>query len=79
MIETSVTLASLLNLKVVAEGVETHGDWNLVAEAGCDVAQGFLIAKPMPADSLRAWYGEWLGGAFGRLNRAGPGASDPAH
>jgi len=52
ILESSVLLARKLNMKIVAEGVETEADWNLVAELGCDQVQGYYIAKPMPADQL---------------------------
>lgn len=61
LIETSVDMAHRLNLRTVAEGVETVEDWDTVARLGCDVAQGFFIAKPMPADELIDWYAGWLG------------------
>jgi EAL domain-containing protein (putative c-di-GMP-specific phosphodiesterase class I)/ActR/RegA family two-component response regulator len=48
-VETSVRLAKELGLKVVAEGVETHEMWDLLADLGVDEAQGYLIARPMPA------------------------------
>ena len=38
-------------------GVETVEDWKLLRSLGCDIAQGYLIAKPMPADALLAWTG----------------------
>jgi len=39
----------------VAEGVETQADWKILAELGCDVAQGYFIAKPMPAEEFQEW------------------------
>jgi EAL domain-containing protein (putative c-di-GMP-specific phosphodiesterase class I) len=48
-VETSVRLAKELGLKVVAEGVETHDMWDLLADLGVDEAQGYLVARPMPA------------------------------
>jgi len=59
ILESSVLLAKNLDMKVVAEGVETEEDWNLVTELGCDQVQGYYIAKPMPADQLYEWLGQW--------------------
>ena len=52
MIETSLDLARKLGLGVVAEGVETEDEWQLLAQLGCDVAQGYLISPPVPGEQL---------------------------
>lgn len=43
----------------MAEGVETAEAWNCLAELGCDVAQGYLISRPMPAGQLEQWQRGW--------------------
>jgi diguanylate cyclase (GGDEF)-like protein/PAS domain S-box-containing protein len=50
-----VNLAQSLHLKVVAEGVETVAQRNLLAELGCDHLQGYLISRPIPANELLTW------------------------
>ncbi|MCG8378912.1 MAG: EAL domain-containing response regulator [Proteobacteria bacterium] len=55
IVESSIELAKKLNLRTVAEGVETVGDWNLVAELGCDRVQGYYLAKPMFVDEFESW------------------------
>jgi EAL domain-containing protein (putative c-di-GMP-specific phosphodiesterase class I) len=60
---SSVQLARQLNLVSVAEGVETGSEWQLLEETGCDVAQGYLIARPMPAEAVQSWAGDWAGSA----------------
>ena len=50
-----VQLAHALNLVVVAEGVETRAQFDLVATVGCDAVQGYLVARPMRPDALQAW------------------------
>jgi EAL domain-containing protein (putative c-di-GMP-specific phosphodiesterase class I) len=57
--DTSATLAKQLKMHIVAEGVEDRADWNFVRQSGCDVAQGFFIAKPMPAEQLAEWIEDW--------------------
>lgn len=59
VIRSSVELARKLNMSVVAEGVETAEDWSLVLASGCDIGQGYFIARPMPADSVQSWVHSW--------------------
>ncbi len=47
MIESSVAVAKGMGIKSVAEGIETEAEWKAVKELGCDVAQGYFVAKPM--------------------------------
>jgi diguanylate cyclase (GGDEF)-like protein len=51
----TTTLGRNLGLRVVAEGVETPRSWQRLEEYGCHMAQGYLIARPMPADHLAGW------------------------
>ncbi|HTE14736.1 MAG TPA: EAL domain-containing protein [Burkholderiales bacterium] len=55
----SVILAKQLNMSIVTEGVEDRADWDFVRRSGCDIAQGYFIAKPMPAEDLRDWIKGW--------------------
>lgn len=50
LVSTIITLAHSLNLKVVAEGVETEEQSNLLISLNCDEMQGFLFSKPVPTD-----------------------------
>lgn len=50
-----VSLAHTLRLATIAEGIETHEQASYLREIGCDVGQGYLLAHPMPADTLREW------------------------
>jgi diguanylate cyclase (GGDEF)-like protein len=50
-----VRLGHSLKLTVTAEGVETAGELELVRSVGCDLAQGYLIARPMPAAEFDRW------------------------
>ncbi len=50
--EAIIVMAHKLGLKVIAEGVETEGQRRLLADAGCDYAQGYLFARPMPPEEF---------------------------
>ena len=52
IVNTCISLAHNLNLKVVAEGVEIEGQAAMLKQLGCDQAQGFLYSPPVPADQL---------------------------
>ncbi len=58
IVRATVVLAHDLGLKVVAEGVENQTTWNRLAVLGCDVAQGYHISKPLPAEQFKAWLDE---------------------
>lgn len=53
--EISILLAHRLGMRTVAEGIETEDDYERLAELGCDIGQGFLIAKPMRSQHLLDW------------------------
>lgn len=59
MFDSSLALARKLGMSVVAEGVEDKADWDFVRKAGCETAQGYFIAKPMPANDLPGWMRSW--------------------
>ena len=52
--EAIIAMAHKMGMQVVAEGVETQAQWNKLADIGCDMAQGYFIAKPMPLETLLA-------------------------
>jgi EAL domain-containing protein (putative c-di-GMP-specific phosphodiesterase class I) len=55
IVRSIVDLARDLNLRVVAEGIETRDVLERLAALGCDVGQGYLISRPAPAAELTAW------------------------
>ncbi|MEI7759370.1 MAG: EAL domain-containing response regulator [Thermoleophilia bacterium] len=59
ILESSATLGHTLGMRVVAEGVETQGDWDGVAAVACDEIQGFLVARPMLFEDLLGWQDDW--------------------
>ncbi|WP_236658395.1 EAL domain-containing response regulator [Pseudomonas knackmussii] len=58
LLESALDIARKFNLRVVAEGVETEDDWMLLRNLGCDEAQGYLLARPMPGWQLLHWWEE---------------------
>ena len=56
IVETIILLGHKLNMKVVAEGVESKTCNNELARLQCDQAQGYLFAKPMPANKITSWF-----------------------
>ncbi|MES2717038.1 MAG: EAL domain-containing protein [Pseudomonadota bacterium] len=55
VLDAIVRLAHALQLGVVAEGVETVAQQQQLVALGCDLLQGYLLARPMPADALLRW------------------------
>jgi diguanylate cyclase (GGDEF)-like protein len=53
--EAIINLAHSLQLGVVAEGIENETQYNFIRKHGCDMYQGFLLAKPMTADDFEQW------------------------
>ena len=59
ILETSLSMGRQLGMKTVVEGIEEVEEWALLEQLGCDVVQGYLVAKPMFPEALPAWMAEW--------------------
>jgi EAL domain-containing protein (putative c-di-GMP-specific phosphodiesterase class I)/FixJ family two-component response regulator len=59
LLESSVNLAKRLQLKTVAEGIETEDEWNLLVWMGVDLGQGYYMARPMPGEKIAPWHLGW--------------------
>lgn len=59
ILEGVLGLAAAFRRQVIAEGVETVEHGELLLQLGCELAQGYGIARPMPADALPAWVESW--------------------
>ena len=67
-----IGLANSFRRAVIAEGVETIDHGSLLLQLGCEAAQGYGIAKPMPAEHLPDWVAEWQPDAAWRTQRPIP-------
>ncbi len=65
--ETIVTMAHKLGMRVIAEGIETPEQLELLQQAGCDYGQGYLFSKAVPAETIDRWL---AGQAMPWMNRA---------
>jgi EAL domain-containing protein (putative c-di-GMP-specific phosphodiesterase class I) len=59
IVESIIALAKAFNRSVIAEGVETIEQGEKLLEMGCELAQGYVIAKPMPIDELMDWLNDY--------------------
>jgi EAL domain-containing protein (putative c-di-GMP-specific phosphodiesterase class I) len=59
IVEGVIGLAKAFRRQVIAEGVETVFHGQMLLKLGCELAQGYGIARPMPASELAAWIGTW--------------------
>ena len=70
-----VVVGRMMGIDVVAEGIETEETGLLLIGMGCRVAQGYAIAKPMPAEAVPAWIAGWT--PFDSWKKGAP-PGDPA-
>ena len=63
IVRSTIDMAHALGMKVVAEGIETADILHLLRRMNCDVGQGYLFSKPLPANELDEWFvqSEWSG------------------
>ncbi len=66
-----VVMAHALGMRVIAEGVETAQQRDLLAEAGCDYAQGYLYAQPMPSPEFEAFVATYASSTQTQLSLSG--------
>jgi EAL domain-containing protein (putative c-di-GMP-specific phosphodiesterase class I) len=50
-----IAMAHSFKMKVIAEGVETLGQYYFLKDRGCDEIQGYLLSKPMPANEIEVF------------------------
>ncbi len=60
LVESVINIAKLFRLRVIAEGMESQDQGVLLLRLGCDVVQGYGIARPMPADHVLDWVSDYV-------------------
>ena len=60
LVTSLVVFCRSLNIRLVAEGVETEDCWSRLLELGCHCGQGFGISRPMPFEELPGWVDTWV-------------------
>jgi EAL domain-containing protein (putative c-di-GMP-specific phosphodiesterase class I) len=55
-----IAMGHSLGITVVAEGIESEGQYNLLRERGCDIAQGFWLGRPMAQTEFMLWLRDQL-------------------
>jgi EAL domain-containing protein (putative c-di-GMP-specific phosphodiesterase class I)/FixJ family two-component response regulator len=58
-LRSCIKMAEALDLITVAEGVEEIEDWEVLKELGCNIVQGYIVAKPMSMEALDSWLAHW--------------------
>jgi EAL domain-containing protein (putative c-di-GMP-specific phosphodiesterase class I)/FixJ family two-component response regulator len=66
IVEQTIALGHKLGMKVVAEGIETESQLELLRQLGCDIGQGYLFSRPVPMPEFSAWLDKWSGGAVAK-------------
>jgi EAL domain-containing protein (putative c-di-GMP-specific phosphodiesterase class I) len=59
IVRSVIDLGHNLGLQVVAEGVETEAVFERLRDLNCDLAQGYLVARPMSSEAFAVWWREW--------------------
>jgi EAL domain-containing protein (putative c-di-GMP-specific phosphodiesterase class I) len=67
IVKATIELAHAFGMKVVAEGVDNDQSLRVLAELGCEFAQGFYIARPMRAELVVDWVHKYTAGATSKL------------
>jgi EAL domain-containing protein (putative c-di-GMP-specific phosphodiesterase class I) len=57
IVKATISLAHSLNIRVVAEGIETEKQYQLLKSYGCDFGQGYYIAKPLSSEDAAQFMG----------------------
>jgi len=59
IVQSTISLARAMELRVVAEGIENEKVWRLLAGMNCDQGQGYFMSRPIPAAQMQDWLAQW--------------------
>ena len=59
IVRAAIRLSHELGFEVIGEGVEDRRQWDLLAASGCDLVQGYFVARPMPVEAVLGWIAAW--------------------
>lgn len=59
IVQSTISLARAMDLRVVAEGIESENVWRLLAGMKCDQGQGYFMSRPIPAEQMKEWLAGW--------------------
>ncbi len=76
VVEATISLARALQIRVVAEGVETKEQGEALERLGCDEIQGYFVGAPMAAEDFERWTAGRAFGEGGAMRRAAGGGED---
>ena len=77
IVASTISLAHALRLNVVAEGVENDRVWQQLTDLDCDVAQGYLLSRPIPAERFAVWLQTYTPHYVRGQRSAGPAWTQP--
>jgi diguanylate cyclase len=58
IVKAIVDLAHTINIRTIAEGIETMADYDYLSSVDCDIGQGFYMSKPLTSNAFVSWYSE---------------------
>ncbi|WP_372883258.1 putative bifunctional diguanylate cyclase/phosphodiesterase [Psychromonas sp.] len=59
IVETAISMAHKMSIKTIAEGIEERETYDFLEKIGCDMAQGYIISRPLPGDEYANWHKQY--------------------
>ena len=68
IVQSTIELAQRLGKRVVAEGVETFAQWEMLRDIGCDEVQGYFLMRPTPAPAIAQMLRQQFDASVGHMS-----------